>query len=145
MSVHADAVAALAEGWIGTPYRHRASVAGVGCDCLGLVRGVWRGLFGAEPQIVPPYAANGRDRAGADALLRAAETYLIQRSGAPSIGDVVLFRLSRNRPPRHCGIMLDDETFVHAQEHIGVVVAPLSAAWRRRIAGVYQFPQKDGL
>ena len=29
--------------WIGTPYRHQASLKGVGCDCLGLVRGVWRG------------------------------------------------------------------------------------------------------
>jgi len=25
--------------WIGTPYRHQASLKGVGCDCLGLVRG----------------------------------------------------------------------------------------------------------
>lgn len=141
MSAHADAVAGLARGWIGTPYRHRASVAGAGCDCLGLVRGIWRELHGDEPQTVPPYSVNGRDRAGADALLRAAETYLTVRSGAPCVGDVVLFRLSRNRPPRHCGIMLDDETFVHAQEHIGVVAAPLSAAWRRRISGVYQFPQ----
>jgi NlpC/P60 family putative phage cell wall peptidase len=28
--------------WIGTPYQHQASLKGVGCDCLGLVRGVWR-------------------------------------------------------------------------------------------------------
>ncbi|MGG2476222.1 peptidase P60, partial [Rhizobium sp. BR5] len=27
---------ALAQGWIGTPYRHQASLQGVGCDCLGL-------------------------------------------------------------------------------------------------------------
>ena len=33
-----------ATGWIGTPYRHQASQKGVGCDCLGLVRGVWREL-----------------------------------------------------------------------------------------------------
>jgi NlpC/P60 family putative phage cell wall peptidase len=32
----------LARGWIGTPYRHQASLKGVGCDCLGLLRGVWR-------------------------------------------------------------------------------------------------------
>ena len=36
--------------WIGTPYRHQASLKGVGCDCLGLVRGVWRAVIGAEPE-----------------------------------------------------------------------------------------------
>ena len=37
-----DAIVAEARAWIGTPYRHQASLKGVGCDCLGLVRGVWR-------------------------------------------------------------------------------------------------------
>ena len=32
----------LARSWIGTPYHHQASVRGVGTDCIGLVRGVWR-------------------------------------------------------------------------------------------------------
>ncbi len=29
--------------WLGTPYRHQGRRKGVGCDCLGLVLGVWRG------------------------------------------------------------------------------------------------------
>ena len=32
-----------ARSWLGTPYRHQGARKGVGCDCLGLVRGVWRG------------------------------------------------------------------------------------------------------
>jgi cell wall-associated NlpC family hydrolase len=36
------AVIAEAMTWLGTPYRHQGSRKGVGCDCLGLVRGVWR-------------------------------------------------------------------------------------------------------
>ena len=39
-----------ARSWIGTPYRHQASLKGVGCDCLGLLRGVWREVVGAEPE-----------------------------------------------------------------------------------------------
>ena len=35
-------VVAEARMWIGTPYVHQASALGAGCDCLGLVRGVWR-------------------------------------------------------------------------------------------------------
>lgn len=36
----------IAQSWIGTPYRHQASRRGVGCDCLGLVIGVWGELYG---------------------------------------------------------------------------------------------------
>jgi hypothetical protein len=39
-------VVAAARGWLGTPYRHQASVRGEGADCLGLVRGVWREVVG---------------------------------------------------------------------------------------------------
>ncbi len=48
-------VVAEARLWLGTPYRHQGSLRGIGCDCLGLVRGVWRGLLGDEPEAVPAY------------------------------------------------------------------------------------------
>ena len=41
-----------ARGWLGTPYHDQASVKGVGCDCLGLIRGVWREVVGPEPKPV---------------------------------------------------------------------------------------------
>jgi len=44
-------------------------------------------------------------------------------------------------PPKHCGIMLSATGFIHAQEQVGVVEANLSEAWRRRLAGTYQFPK----
>ena len=48
------AILTEARSWIGTPYQHQASAKGAGCDCLGLVRGVWRALWGDEPEIAPP-------------------------------------------------------------------------------------------
>ena len=45
------AIVAEARSWIGTPYRHQTSVKGIGCDCLGLVRGVWRACLGREPEL----------------------------------------------------------------------------------------------
>lgn len=27
-----------ARKWLGTPYHHQASLTGVGCDCIGLIR-----------------------------------------------------------------------------------------------------------
>ena len=32
---------AAAIRWLGTPYHHQASVRGAGCDCLGLIRGIY--------------------------------------------------------------------------------------------------------
>ncbi len=48
------AIVVTARLWIGTPYLHQASLRGIGCDCLGLLRGVWRDLYGPEPEAPPP-------------------------------------------------------------------------------------------
>ena len=40
------AVVAEARRWIGTPSVDQQTVRGAGCDCLGLVRGVWRAVVG---------------------------------------------------------------------------------------------------
>ena len=58
-----------ARRWIGTPYRHQASLKGVGCDCLGLVRGVWRAGYGAEPEAAPAYTADWAEATGEERLL----------------------------------------------------------------------------
>jgi NlpC/P60 family putative phage cell wall peptidase len=135
-----DEIVGAARAWIGTPYRHRASTPGAGCDCLGLLRGVWRALYGEEPEAMPAYRAEIRDPAHAGALLAAAERHLVRVTGEPAAGQVVLFRLVRSLPPRHCGIMVSATRFVHAEERIGVVEANLTDGWRRRLAGLYAFP-----
>ncbi len=130
-----------ARRWLSTPYRHQASVQGAGCDCLGLLRGVWRGLYGREPEPVPVYAANLRRDADPGRLQRAADAYLVPVIRPILPGDVLLFRLNRNLPPRHCGIATADHGFIHAQERLGVIETPLSLSWQRRLAGVYAFPE----
>lgn len=50
-----EAIIAAARSWLGTPYHHQASLKGVGSDCLGLIRGIWRELYGPEPEAMPPY------------------------------------------------------------------------------------------
>jgi NlpC/P60 family putative phage cell wall peptidase len=84
-----DAIVAEARSWIGTPYRHQASLKGVGTDCLGLLRGVWRGVIGAEPEAVPPYGDQDRDE-----LLLAAAQRNLRAIGSFEFcgGDVLLFR-----------------------------------------------------
>lgn len=53
-----QAIVAAARCWIGTPYRHQARTKGAGCDCLGLVLGVWSEIYGAPPEAVPAYTAD---------------------------------------------------------------------------------------
>ena len=137
--MRADVVEA-ARAWLGTPYRHQASTLGAGCDCLGLLRGVWRALHGAEPVMVPPYGADLRGSADAGALWDAAGRFLIPAEGPMEAGQVVLFRLVRSLPPRHCGILLSPDRFIHAQERLGVVEANLTEGWQRRIAELFAFP-----
>ena len=55
-----ERVVELARSWIGTPYVHQASVRGVGCDCLGLLRGVWRELRARSRKTRRPIAGLGR-------------------------------------------------------------------------------------
>jgi putative phage cell wall peptidase, NlpC/P60 family len=101
-----EAVVAAARPWLGTPYRHRAATRGAGCDCLGLLRGVWRTLYGTEPMAVPAYRADMRDPAHAGALRRAAELLLLAETGPPAAGQVVLFTLGGLAEAKHCGILV---------------------------------------
>ena len=136
----ADDVVVAAREFLGTPYRHQASLAGAGCDCLGLLRGVWRMLYGAEPMAMPPYRADMRDPANAGALQRAAELLLVAEAGPLAAGQVLLFKLGGMAEAKHCGILVSDCRFIHAQERLGVVEANLTEAWARRVSARFRFP-----
>ena len=71
-------VVTAARAWIGTPYVHQASVKGVGCDCLGLLRGVWRELHGAEPEAAPPYSPDWAETTGAETMYLALKRHLVE-------------------------------------------------------------------
>lgn len=143
MATPADIVAA-ARGWIGTPYRHQASHRGAGADCLGLVRGVWRAIYGAEPESVPRYSMDWSEPQGEEALWSAAARHLVaKRPDEIGSGDVILFRMRERGVAKHLGIATrvgSDAAFVHAYSRHGVVESPLSQPWRRRIVAGFQFP-----
>ena len=135
-----EEIVRAARGWIGTPYRHQASVRGVGCDCLGLVRGVWREVLGAEPERAPAYGAGGAE-AGGEALLAAARRHLAEiPPGAAGAGDVLLFRWRSHLPARHAGIAVSPTHMIHAQEAACVTEIYLSGWWRRHLAHAFRFP-----
>lgn len=136
------AVVVEARRWIGTPYVHQMSVRGVGCDCLGLLRGVWRALYGDEPEVAPPYGPDWDEVAGRDLLWAAARRHLETRAGPGAPGEVLLFRMRAGAVAKHLGLVSAKGRFIHAYARHGVVENTLSAPWARRVVGVFAFPPR---
>ena len=127
-------IVAAARGWIGTPYLHQASARGAGCDCLGLIRGVWREVHGEEPAPVPPYTADWSEPQGEERLWEAAGLLLRPGRGRP--GDLRLFRMREGAVAKHLGIQSaggEAPAFIHSMSGHGVVESPLSAPWATRV------------
>jgi NlpC/P60 family putative phage cell wall peptidase len=121
--------------WLGTPYRHQASTRGAGCDCLGLIRGVWRDVFGDEPAPVPPYTADWAEPQGEERLWHAAARLLREGRGRP--GDLLLFRMRPGAVAKHLGILSQggpEPRFIHSMSRHGVLESPLSGPWAARVA-----------
>ena len=134
-------VVAAARGWIGTPYRHQASLRGAGCDCLGLVRGLWRELIGPEPEAAPPYTPDWAEALGRETLLEAARRHMAEvPSGAAAPGDVLIFRMGMGVPAKHCAVVSDEGWIIHAYWGRAVVETRLTAWWARRVAAAFAFP-----
>lgn len=139
-------VVRAAISWIGTPYRHQASRKAVGCDCLGLVRGVWREIHGAEPETVPAYAPDWAEFGEADRLMAAAGRHLRPRPADDlAAGRLMLFRWRVGTAAKHAGILIGPDRFIHAYEGHAVTVSALVPSWRRRIAGVFAFPPRPAI
>lgn len=136
-------VVGLARGWIGTPYVHQAACKGAGCDCLGLVRGIWRELLGAEPETVPAYSMDWSEPQGDERLWQAALRHLVAKPlQQVALGDVILFRMRNGAVAKHLGVQSNQSGFIHAYAGHGVVESPLSAPWRRRIVARFHFPEE---
>jgi NlpC/P60 family putative phage cell wall peptidase len=130
-----------ARSWIGTRYQHQASLKGVGCDCLGLVRGVWRNCIGDEPEAPPPYAPDWAEARGEEALAQAALRHLVPiAAGEVGAGDVLLFRWRDGFVAKHTAIASGEGTMIHAHDGAAVCEVALTPWWRRHLAYAFRFP-----
>ncbi len=139
-----SAVLAIARAWIGTPYLHQFSLQGVGCDCLGLARGIWRALHGDEPWEVPPYSRDWGEAGRREVLVEAARAALIEVAlDDAGPGALILFRMGPRIPAKHCGILgasVVRPTLLHAYDRSGVVEEAFTPAWSRRATFAFVFP-----
>ncbi|MDW4551510.1 NlpC/P60 family protein [Defluviimonas sp. D31] len=136
-------VITAARSWVGTPYHDQASLKGVGCDCLGLARGVWREIVGPEPFPIPPYSRDWGETGPREVLAEGARAMMIEvpvQLAGP--GTLILFRMLPRAIAKHVGILTGPETFLHADERLGVIEEPLTLPWQRRIAFAFLFPAR---
>ena len=131
----------LARTWAGTPYHHQASTKGVGTDCLGLVRGIYRELYGVEAAPVPGYSRDWAEASGHETLFDAArlhlhEVPLVDADG----GDVLLFRWRARTVAKHVGVLLGRPRLIHAFEDVPVCEIKMTPWWWRHAVAAFRFP-----
>ncbi len=135
------AIIAAARTWIGTPYHHQASTRQVGCDCLGFVRGLYRDLYGHEPEPPPAYTRDWAEASGRETLIDAAQRHLRAIPlDAASAGDLLIFRWRRTTPAKHIGLMSSPTHMIHAQEGASVQEVLLAPWWQRHRAAAFALP-----
>ncbi len=140
-----DVIVSHAREWIGTPYHHQASVKHVGCDCLGLLRGVYREVYDLDhdPEKMPPYSPDWAESGtGREDMLGAARRHLKEIDGEPQPGDLVIFRFRPESVAKHCAIMSYEGKMIHAHSGNAVIEVAMVPWWRRKIAGVFRFQEK---
>jgi NlpC/P60 family putative phage cell wall peptidase len=135
-----DTIVSAARTWIGTPYLHQASLKHVGCDCLGLVRGVWRDVYGAEPETPPAYSADWAEASSVETMADAARRHCTEIPCAEyRPGDLLLFRWRDHLPAKHAGLATSTNSMIHAQDGVAVTEINLSPWWRKRLAYAFRF------
>lgn len=116
-AVH-KAIANEALTWLGTPYAYASSEKGVGTDCSGMVMQIYNDVAGHK---IPRNSAKQAE------FCRALKPEDVQ------IGDLVFFATGKD-PDRisHVGIMLDEESFIHASTSKGVVISKITTPYYTR-------------
>jgi NlpC/P60 family putative phage cell wall peptidase len=135
-------IVALARTWLGTPYHNQASLKGVGTDCVGLVRGIWRELYGSDAEATPAYTPDWAEASGRETLIEAARRHLVEipRFQAEP-GDVLVFRWRRHTLAKHCAILTAPAAMIHALEGAPVTEVAVTPWWRRHLAAAFAFPE----
>lgn len=143
-----ESIVQEARRWVGTPYAHQAALLGVGCDCVGLIRGVGFAcdVLPQRPEEWKLFNAYGR-LPSPKRMAEGMRTFLIPvGTGAEQPGDIAWLAW-RADLPMHLAILAESNgrpTLIHSYSDVGRVVEHgLSQQWSDRVVSWWRYPGAD--
>lgn len=141
---HRENIIKITKSWIGTPYHHQESLKHVGCDCLGLVRGVFEELSQKKTAPIRPYTKDWAEQNKQETLIEAANEHLLNVAlQERQVGDVLIFRFRKWMIAKHTAILTAPDKMVHAIEGAKVEEVHFNNWWQRHLAAVFSFPNSQ--
>lgn len=143
MNAVREAIVVTGRRWIGTPFRHQASLRGVGCDCIGLITGVARELgFESAERFGNDQRFRGYAKQPEPTMLKAAVSEYLDPVDLADVqpGDILLLRYKRE--PQHFALRVERDGLpymVHGYGPKEVVENRIDEKWRGRIVGAYKY------
>ena len=139
-----DDIADAACSLLNVPYRHQGRDVRFGLDCGGFVIETMRRL-NLDPIDKPNYPESIR---GKQLLDKLDCNLKIKDCLEPEIGDIIVFWISNPEVPRHLGILIPDNKFLHVNtgytrtDKAGKVFYEyLNEKWKKRIYRVYEIKE----
>jgi NlpC/P60 family putative phage cell wall peptidase len=139
-----ESIVTEAMAWRGTPFHHAASLKRVGCDCVGLLIGISKGVGILAPAWKPPVYSREWHVHKNEELLR----QTMEKLGCIPVplderqpGHILVFQFGRVLS--HAGILVSTqpERLVHAVVHESVRYHGLNGDLLTRLRAVYAFPE----
>lgn len=140
-------IIAEARTWIGTPFVHQAALKGVGCDCVGLIRGVADGLHMNYDRTLWRRFANYARLPNSRRMEEGLSLFLAPLApDEVDTGDVMFFEWRANLP-MHLAIFArgrERDTMVHALAEAGKVTEHgFGPPWPNRLVSCWRYPERS--
>lgn len=138
-------ILAEARTWLGTPYKHQASVKQVGVDCISLVVQVGRivGVLPITDDEIASYSGYGRLPNPKRMAIGMAKYLNGVQSDDVQVGDIAWIQW-RASLPMHLALVGEFEgrrTLIHALGDIGKVTEhTLDTVWEERVVSYWRYP-----
>jgi NlpC/P60 family putative phage cell wall peptidase len=130
-----------ARSWKGTRWQHQASLKNCACDCIGLVRGVYRVLTKVDVNTEINYPATWHLYNAEPWLYNECKKHMTEiRIEQAGEGDILLFKMRPRFVAHHCGFLTADKTLIHAYANVGKVVeVTYDVNWQKWTSNVFRF------